>query len=188
MVRGAHEAGAAPPVSVVFETHATTEDNECGHATGWRPGRLSAAGREQAAELGRRRRADGIAVVLCSDLERSVETVRIAFPAGPPLLDWRLRECDYGAWNGRPRELVVGQPVDFLDLPYPGGESWRQAVDRVAGVLPDLARRWPGGRVLVVGHVATRYALDEHVAGVPLTVSLATPFEWQPGWEYIVSG
>ena len=40
---------------IVFETHSITEDNERGIATGWRPGRLSARGREPTAELGQRR-------------------------------------------------------------------------------------------------------------------------------------
>jgi 2,3-bisphosphoglycerate-dependent phosphoglycerate mutase len=64
---------------LVFETHSTTEDNEAGLATGWRPGRLSATGREQARLLGERRRDDGIAAVFTSDLGRASETVGIAF-------------------------------------------------------------------------------------------------------------
>ena len=43
-------------VEIVFETHALSEDNERGRATGWLPGRLSAQGRENAADMGRRRR------------------------------------------------------------------------------------------------------------------------------------
>ena len=33
-------------VEIIFETHSITVDNEAGIATGWLPGRLSAAGRE----------------------------------------------------------------------------------------------------------------------------------------------
>ncbi len=172
---------------VVFETHATTTDNETGRATGWRPGELSAAGREQAAELGGRRRYDGIAAVFCSDLPRAVDTARLALGDRLPLLlDWRLRECDYGKWNGGPVAQVHDRRAEFLDTAYPGGESWRQALDRVAGVLPDLATRWSGRRVLVIGHLATRFALDERLAGVPLAQSLRAEFEWQPGWEYVL--
>lgn len=43
-------------IEVVFETHALTEDNERGVATGWLPGRLSARGRDNAVAMGRRRR------------------------------------------------------------------------------------------------------------------------------------
>lgn len=170
---------------VVFETHATTQDNEAGRATGWLPGALSSAGRAQAAELGRRRRTDGIDVVLCSDLRRAVQTVQIAFgEADPPvLLDWRLRECDYGELNGSPAaELHAGRTA-HLRLPYPGGESWQDAVDRVDAALRDVLRRWPDGRVLLVGHVATRWALDRR-AGRSLEALAAEEFSWQPGWEY----
>ena len=91
-------------MELVFETHAISEDNEAGRATGWLPGRLSERGRVQAGELGQRRRADRIAAVFSSDLGRCAETVSIAFrgSALPVLFDWRLRECDYGRRNGMP--------------------------------------------------------------------------------------
>src|SRR3546814_956218 len=43
--------------------------------------------------------------------------------------------------------------------PYPGGESWREATDRVMRFVDDLPSRWDGKRVLVIGHMATRYGL-----------------------------
>ncbi len=171
---------------VVFETHATTEDNERGIATGWLPGRLSAAGRMQARAMGDRRRVDRIATVFTSDLDRAVETVGIAFANStvPVLHDWRLRECDYGDRNGMPvAELHQGRRW-HLNVPYPGGESWQQAVARVGRFLDDLPSRWAGARVLVVGHTATRWALDHILAGVLLDDLLDAPFEWKPGWEY----
>jgi 2,3-bisphosphoglycerate-dependent phosphoglycerate mutase len=170
---------------IVFETHATTVDNEAGRATGWLPGELSAAGRRQAVELGRRRRDDGLAAVLTSDLHRAVETVAIALGDTVPVLhDWRLRECDYGRWNGEPRELVLADRLRFIDEPYPGGESWRLAVNRVAGVLGDIRTRWTDRRVLVVGHVATRWGLQIALAGARLEDLAAQDFTWQPGWEF----
>lgn len=177
-------------VGIVFETHSTSEDNERGAASGWSPGRLSARGRRQAAELGARRVHDGIAVVFSSDLRRAAETAEIAFPAGEPpiLLDWRLRECDYGQDTGAPAAAHVRARADHIDRPYPGGESWRQAVARVAGWLDDLTSRWDGARVLVIGHVATRWALDHHLDGVALETLAAADFTWQEGWEYRLPG
>jgi 2,3-bisphosphoglycerate-dependent phosphoglycerate mutase len=173
-------------VRIVFETHSTTEDNENGIATGWLPGRLSAAGREQAAELGRRRAEDGIAAVFSSDLARATETVGVAFAFSlvPVLLEWRLRECDYGALNGSPAADLHAHRRDHLDLPYPGGESWRQAAARVASFVADLTPRWSGQRVLVIGHVATRWGLDHVLNGERLADLAAADFAWQPGWEY----
>lgn len=174
-------------IEIVYETHATTEDNESGHATGWLPGRLSALGRQQARELGERRRDDGLAAVFSSDLQRSVETAEIALAGTqvPLLLDWRLRECDYGARNGLSRNRVHDPDrAAFLDRPYPGGESWRQATSRVASLLRDLPSRWNGARVLLIGHVATSWALEHHLAGRPLEELVSEEFSWREGWEY----
>jgi 2,3-bisphosphoglycerate-dependent phosphoglycerate mutase len=173
-------------IDVVFETHCITEDNENGRATGWLPGRLSARGRSLAEELGVRRRDDGIAAVFSSDLRRAAETAEVAFRGStiPVLLDWRLRECDYGDWNGMPAADMHASRMDYLDQPYPGGESWRQAVGRMGGFLNDLQERWSGKRILVIGHVATRWGLDHLIGGVPVETLIKQDFAWQEGWEY----
>jgi broad specificity phosphatase PhoE len=173
-------------IAVVYETHSTSEDNERGVATGWLPGRLSAEGRLQAAELGRRRRDDRLAAVFSSDLARAVETTALAFAGSsiPQFSDWRLRECDYGALNGAPAGDVHGVRSRHIDVPYPGGESWRQAVHRVGGFLDALPHRWASGRILLIGHLATYWALEHFGNGVPLELLATEVFRWQPGWEY----
>jgi 2,3-bisphosphoglycerate-dependent phosphoglycerate mutase len=173
-------------VEVVFETHATSEDNEAGIATGWLPGRLSATGREQARELGERRRDDALAVVVTSDLRRAVETAELAFAGSPlPVLaDARLRECNFGELNGTPEPLH--DRAAHVDVPYRGGESWRQAIERVAGFLGELRHDRDGERVLVIGHSATRFALDVAANRRALEDLVGAPFEWQPGWEYVL--
>jgi hypothetical protein len=57
--------------------------------------------------------------------------------------------------------------------------------------MPDMPRfRSPGRprtqakRVLVVGHVATRWGLDHLIHGVPLETLAVADFAWQEGWEY----
>ncbi len=173
-------------VAVVFETHSISVDNELGIATGWNQGALSETGRELARELGDRRRDDGIAVVFTSDLRRAVETAEIAFAGAslPVVRDPRLRECNYGTQNGMPRAQLEAERRLRLDEPYPGGESWRQAVERVGGFLHDLPRSHDGERVLVIGHIATRWALEHVAAGVALDTLVETPFVWREGWEY----
>ncbi|HET8528575.1 MAG TPA: histidine phosphatase family protein [Gaiellaceae bacterium] len=169
-------------IRLVYETHSTTVDNEAGNATGWLPGELSAAGREQARELGERRH--DVDAVFSSDLGRALETVMIAFGVSdlPVLHDWRLREVDYGVLNGAPAsELERGKHVD---VPYPGGESYRDVVGRVASLLDDLRRGWTGNSVLVVSHAAPRWALQHLIEGVRLEELVEAPFDWQPGWEF----
>jgi 2,3-bisphosphoglycerate-dependent phosphoglycerate mutase len=172
-------------IQVVFETHSISEDNERGVASGWSHSRLSPRGRELANELGQRRRHDAIDAVFSSDLRRAAETAEIAFGETgiPILLDWRLRECDYGKLNARPLG-EHGHRRRYLDEPYPGGESWRQALIRVGGFIEDLPSRWTGKRVLVIGHVATRWGLEHHLAGVGLEELADADFNWQEGWEY----
>lgn len=174
-------------IEIVFETHALSEDNERGIATGWLPGRLAPRGRDYAAAMGRRRRDDGIAAVFCSDLRRAVETAEIAFGGTdvPVLYDWRLRECDFGARNGTPAARLGQDREEYLERPYPGGESRRQAVRRVSGLLEDLPTRWAGRRVLLIGHVATQHALEHVINGVALEDLVAADFDWrEDGWEY----
>ena len=176
-------------IQLVFETHSMTLDNEQGRATGWLPGQLSERGREQARQLGRRRANDGLATVFSSDLERATQTATEAFgrAAIPVLHDWRLRECDYGQLNGMPvAELHAGRR-EHLDRPYPAGESWRQAIARIERFLNDLPLRWQGQRVLVIGHVATRWGLDHLIGGTPLEKLVEEDFAWREGWEYQLS-
>lgn len=174
------------PVRLIFETHAITTDNEAGIATGWLPGELSEAGRGTARELGERRRDDGIAVIYVSDLARALETAWLAFEGAsiPLVVDSRLRECNYGVFNGMPRERLDAERLAHLDEPWPGGESYREVVARTQALLDDVARQWDDSRVLWIGHSANRWALDHLLLGVDLAQSIAAPFDWQPGWEY----
>lgn len=173
-------------VEIVYETHATTTDNEAGIATGHLPGRLGPLGRRQAAELGARRRGGGLAAVFTSDLHRAVATARIAFPDGrPPLFrDARLRECDYGTLNGAPAHLVAARRPHCADEPYPGGQSHRQVLEATGAFLADLAAGFDGRRVLLIAHSANRWALDCLLAGARLEDVLRDPPPWRPGWYY----
>lgn len=175
-------------VSLVFETHSLTTDNEAGIATGWLPGQLSKAGRTLARELGERRRDDDIAAVFVSDLARAAETATIAFSGSGINLNYdsRLRECDYGELNGRPAAEVDRVRRDHIDVPFPGGQSYREVLAEMSGFLTDVGRQFDGRRVCVIGHSATRWALDVLLLGEKLEDVVGAPFGWKEGWEYTV--
>ena len=170
---------------MVYETHATTVDNERGIATGWLPGQLSARGRAEAAEMGERHRGDGLAAIYTSDLARAVETTSIALGDSPiPVhVDVRLRECDYGELNGCPREHL-GQRADRIEVPFRGGQSYRDVVVNTQSLLADLRRDHDDGRVLVVAHSANLWALQHLLNGISLEDLVDAPFVWQPGWRW----
>jgi broad specificity phosphatase PhoE len=173
-------------VTIIYETHSITTDNEAGIATGWLPGRLSAEGRRLARELGRRRRDDNLAVVFTSDLARAVETADLAFgDRGIPIVqDARLRECDYGALNGMPMARLAVERCRRIDTPFPGGQSYRQVVTAMDDFLRDLARDWDGREVLIVAHSANRWALEVLLGGAALEALVDAPFVWQEGWRF----
>jgi broad specificity phosphatase PhoE len=175
-------------LQLVYETHAITTDNEVGIATGWLPGELSPRGRETAAELGARRRDDSLDAIYVSDLERARATVSIAFEdsAIPVVVDERLRECNYGRLNGMSRARLDAERAAHVDVPWPGGESYRDVVGRTRSLLEDLIDRHDPGRVLLVAHSANRIAIDHLLLGRDIAELVATPFEWRPGWEYLV--
>lgn len=171
-------------MKLIYETHSTTFDNERGIATGWLPGELSDAGRQQARELGERRR--NVDVVFSSDLRRAVQTVELAGLDAPHFQDWRLRECNYGALNGAPRAELEPR-VDRVGRPFPDGQSYDDVVELTRSFVTDLERWYDDQVVLVVAHSANRWAL-EHLVGsrAPIEQLVAEGVNWQPGWEYEV--
>lgn len=173
-------------IELVYETHSMTIDNETGIATGWLPGRLSEAGRGFARALGERRRGDGLALVFTSDLARAVETAEIAFGESdiPVREDWRLRECNYGELNGKPVPEIDVERLRRIDEPFPGGESYRDVVDRTRSFLDDLSPEFDESRILLIAHSANRWALEHLLLGASLETLIAEPFGWQEGWEY----
>jgi 2,3-bisphosphoglycerate-dependent phosphoglycerate mutase len=124
-------------VVFLFETHATSLDNETGLASGWFDAPLSAKGERQARALGERRREDDLAAVFCSDLTRAFRTAEIAFQDRPVSIvrDVRLRECHYGALTRRPAIEIDARRADHITTPFPDGESYDHVVHRVSAWL-----------------------------------------------------
>lgn len=175
-------------VTVIFETHSTTFDNENGIASGWNDVRLSPAGLDQAKELGERYRNEFKPdVIFCSDLQRSVRTAMIAFDSLTPaqiFTDWRLRECNYGELNGTEKSAIESARANHITVSYESGEDYQRCADRVASFLADLKAHFDGKVVLVIGHRATQYGLEHWLNNKTLEEVVAGPWQWQPGWRY----
>jgi 2,3-bisphosphoglycerate-dependent phosphoglycerate mutase len=172
-------------VGIIFESHATTQDNELAQAAGWFDVALSEVGEQQARELGIRRSAEQFDAIFCSDLQRSYKTAELAFGGRFPIFrDARLRECNYGELNQADKRVIETMKPTHITAAYPGGESWQQAAERVADFLVELAKRTDLKRVMIIGHRATQYGVEHYVHHVPVADSATAPWQWQPGWRY----
>lgn len=174
-------------VNIIFEAHSTTFDNEAHLFSGHFDIALSPLGEKQAKQLGERYENQNFDAIFCSDLQRSFKTAEIAFGNRFPIIrDARLRECDYGDLTGHPADEMDSQKVNHITEPFPNGESYGQALNRIRSFLEELKKNYDGKRVMIIGHRATQYGLEHWIKGADLKTLITTPFKWQPGWTYSI--
>jgi len=172
-------------MKIYFAAHSTTTDNETKISSGWKDVGLSELGIQQSKEMGDRFKDVKIDLICCSDLKRAVDTVKIAFgDKYPVIVDQRLRELNYGDFNGKPSEIVESMKEEHIKEPFPNGESYEQAIERTHKFYKELKEKYPDKTVLIVGHRATQYGLDTLVGGKTVGECLSVLFKWQPYWEY----
>lgn len=172
-------------ITIIFEAHATTLDNEAELSSGHNDVELSALGKQQAKELGERYKNQHFDAIFCSDLQRSYKTAEIAFGDKFQILrDVRLRECDYGELTQKPAGMVTAEKLKRISVPFPSGESYEQATERIRSFLDDLKQNYKDKTVLIIGHRATQYGIEVYINGVTIKQAVSAPWKWQPGWHY----
>ena len=173
-------------ITIIFESHGTTLDNEAKISSGHYDVELSEIGRQQARELGERYKNDHFDAIFCSDLQRSYKTAEIAFMyrSFPIIKDRRLRECDYGDLTKHSSEEVDAEKGKRISVPFPNGESYEQTTERMRSFLRDLLKNYNGKKVMIIGHRATQYGLEHLINKFPLREVVTAPWKWQPGWVY----
>ena len=121
--------------------------------------------------LARELKALGVDAIVTSPLVRARQTAEI-FADELKLkmaVDERLRERDYGAFEGRLiTDIQREHPQyyeDKLTYPMPGAETYEAVQQRLVGWLTDELKRSQGKTVLVVGHSALMRALRKLLLG-----------------------
>lgn len=144
-------------MELLIVRHAESEPNVAGtiNSDPKLPSPLTARGRRQAGELGRRLVAERIDLCVTSQLERSIATADLAL-AGRPIERRVMRELNdarAGDFEGAPAaEHQSWLAVNSLTAPNPGGgESQLDALCRYVRACWALAAL-PNERVLVVAH------------------------------------
>lgn len=177
-------------IKITFESHGTTTDNEKNLASGWYDVELSELGTEQAKGLGERYKNESFDAIFCSDLQRSYKTAEIAFDSKYPIIrDKRVNECDYGDLTQHPSSEVDAEKIKMINEPFPNGESYEQASERMKNFLEDLLKEYDGKNIIIIGHRATQYGLERWINGVLVEDSVRNHenWKWQPGWKYELS-
>ena len=149
--------------------HAESIWNAAGRWQGHADPPLSARGRTQAEALGSELAAQGIEILLASDLVRAAQTAAILGKALglEPTVDARLRELDIGRWAGLTRAEIAQRDPDELtrfetgdpDVRAGGGESRRELRSRVREFVQQRSRQHAGRLVAVVAHLGAIRAM-----------------------------
>jgi broad specificity phosphatase PhoE len=179
-------------IKITYFVHGTTTDNEQGLATGWLPGELSETGIQQAKALGDMAADKHFDVVFCSDLGRAVDSAQLGFGDKYQIIpDDRLRECNYGDFNGASVSKFKEHMEDFVDTSFPNGESYKDVGHRIAEFIEFLKDNYDGKHVAIVAHQAPQLALDVVLKGKSWPQAIAEDWrkvgKWQAGWEYEVN-
>ncbi len=179
-------------IKITYFVHGTTTDNEAGISSGWKDVELSELGIKQSKELAERTKDKHFDVIFCSDLKRAVDSSTLTWGDTHKIIqDERLRECNYGDYNGKPSEIVEPLQEKSITEPMPNGESYEMVKERIALFLEDLRKGYDGNSIAIVAHKAPQLAFDVLLKGKTWEEAFAEDWRktktWQAGWEYVIS-
>ena len=153
-------------IYLTYFVHGTTTDNEKGLATGWLPGELSRLGIKQAKKLGILVSNKKFDVIFCSDLKRAVDSAKFGFGGKCKIIqDKRLRECNYGDLTEKPVKDFKNNLNNYLQNPFPNGESYKEVEKRIANFLDMLKKKYCEKKIAIVSHQGPQLALDVLIKG-----------------------
>ena len=175
-------------INITYFVHGTTTDNEEDISSGWKDVGLSELGVRQSIELKENIKDKKFDVVFCSDLKRAVDSAKIVFEGAPIIADIRLRECNYGKFNGKSSLIVEPMQEKNIIASFPESESYEDVKIRMADFLEFLRQNYDGKHVAIVSHKAPQLALDVLLKGKTWEQAFAEDWRktkaWRPGWEY----
>lgn len=174
-------------MKIAYYVHGTTYDNASKKCSGWKQVELNDLGKEQAVNLGKNTPLK-FDVLFTSDLIRAMDSAKLAFPGFESIEDSRLRECNYGDYDGEDKKLVVYE--EHVDEAFPNGESLKDVEKRMREFLKDVKAKYPEKTIGIIAHRAPQLALEVITKNISWEEANANDWrktgDWQPGWEYIV--
>ncbi len=179
-------------IKITYFVHGTTTDNENNVSSGWKDVELSERGVRQSEELLAKISEQKFDSIFCSDLKRAIDSAHITWgESGMPIMkDERLRECNYGDYNGMSSDIVEPMQEINIETKFPNGESYNEVKERIESFLNFLKENYEGKHIAIVAHKAPQLCLDVILKGMTFEQAFASDWRktksWQPGWEYEV--
>lgn len=178
-------------VNITYFVHGTTTDNINEISSGWKDVGLSEKGIQQSIALKDQTKDKKFDMVFCSDLKRAIHSAELTFKDVYPITrDKRLRECNYGTYNGQASSIVEPLQEKCIVERFSEGESYEDVKARLENFLKDLKQNYDGKNVAIVAHKAPQLALDVILKNKTWEQAFAKDWRkshsWQPGWEYIL--
>ena len=174
-------------VEIIYFVHGTTYDNSESKCSGWKQVDLNELGKEQAINLGKNNSYD-FDVLFTSDLIRAMNSAKLAWPEFDSIQDDRLRECNYGDYDGEDKNLVVYE--EHIDNPFPNGESLRDVEKRIKDFIEFLKVNYDNKKVGIVAHRAPQLALEVLTKNISWEEAIENDWRkqkaWRPGWKYTI--
>ena len=149
------------PVRLLLARHGQTEWHRDNRYVSRTDIALTETGHAQALALAHRAEREKVDLVFSSPLGRALLTAKPAAAARnlEPETDERLRELDFGEWEGRTLAEIREEDPESVrrfeesgEHGFPGGEPLHEGAERVFDVFAELSRSHAGGTVLVVAH------------------------------------
>ena len=176
-------------IEITYFVHGTTTDNELNISSGWNDVELSDLGIIQSIDLRKLINVKDFDAVFCSDFKRAVRSTEIVFETDVQIFqDSRLRECNYGDYNGKSSDIVEPMQEANIISPFPNGESYEDVKERVNDFLKMISEQYQGKKIAIVAHKAPQIVFDVLLKGKTWEQAFRDDWRksksWQPGWKY----
>ena len=176
---------------ITYLVHSTSTDNEQRRRSGWNDPHLSECGISQAHDQATRFANLHVDAILASDLTRTMQTAATVFANRLVIPEPRLRELNYGQFNGHPEAEFKHEVGWEISNRYPDGEHCMDVQARITSLLAELHAA-DFSHVVFVAHKYPQLALEVLCNNLTWHEALTSDWrlvgQWQPCWEYEYKG
>lgn len=168
---------AAGDKRIILARHGESTGNRDGLVLGRADFPLTSKGKVTAERLGFLIRREPVAAVFSSPLSRAVTSAELYTSGTGLTINARvaLAELSCGQWETMPRSQFLRGKRQIRDTWFdapPGGESYRDAEDRVESVIRELLSEVGGECMLVVAHAGINRVFLKKLLGLRREIAL----------------